>query len=509
MIKRTNAKQSTLDFNFTLCNDLSPTNRWVQLSDQIPWKELGAIYEESLSPDKGSPSIPSRVVIGALIIKHMKNLSDEETIEDIRENPYYQYFLGYSSFQDRQVFAPSLFVEIRNRLGKEKLGRINETFLGFTEEDVETDDPPDKESDNDDNKGMLIMDATAAPQDIAYPTDVGLLNEGREKLEKIIDTLWEPKPGGVKPRTYRWLAHEAYLLFSRKRKPKWKTIKKAIKQQLGYVRRNLKHIDILLESYQGRDIPLSYRQLRQLWIIKELFRQQDIMFKTNTRSIPDRIVSISQPYVRPIVRGKAKAHTEFGAKISAMIIDGNVILDRLSWDAYNESKDLIPAVERYKDRFGYYPESVNADKIYHTRKNAKYLKSLCIDFYGGKQLGRPPKNKTVQKKKHHKQESVKRNRIEGAFGLGKRRYGLGLVKAKTRQTSESWIAMVIFVMNVAAVYRDRIFSYFFLKIGHRIKIMHSMFLHTTVKLGEKWKSAWKVKTETRPVYGHYLQKLAF
>ncbi|MFQ6604496.1 MAG: hypothetical protein ACE5D8_02975, partial [Fidelibacterota bacterium] len=75
-----------------------------------------------------------------------------------------------------------------------------------------------------------------------------------------------------------------------------------------------------------------------------------------------------------------------------------------------------------------------------------------------------------QEKKHHKLESVKRNRIEGAFELSKRRYGLERVMAKTIRTSESWlptlklrqpwIAMVIFVMNVAGVCRDHIFSYF-------------------------------------------------
>ena len=361
MIKQTNTSQAAFDFNFTLCNSLSPNNRWFQLADQIPWEALGTIYEESLSMNEGAPTISSRVVIGALIIKHMKNLSDEETIEDIRENPYYQYFLGYSSFQYRQVFAPSLFVEIRKRLGFEKLQRINETFLGFTEGKAES---SDKDSDDPGHKGMLIMDATVAPQDITYPTDVGLLNESREKLEKIIDELWVPTPVKIKPRTYRQVAHKTYLDFSRRRKPQMKTIRKAIRGQLGYINRNLKHIETLLDIYSGKDFPLSHNQLRQLWIIKECYRQQDIMYKTETHSIPDRIVSISQPYVRPIVRGKSKAMTEFGAKLSASVIDGKVILDRLSWDAYNESEDLKPAVERYKERFGYSPESVNGDKIY-------------------------------------------------------------------------------------------------------------------------------------------------
>ena len=273
MIKQTNTNQAAFDFNFTLCNRLSSNNRWFQLAHQIPWEALGAIYEESLTIDKGAPTIPSRVVIGALIIKHMKNLSDEETIEDIRENPYCQYFLGYSSFQDRQIFAPSLFVEIRKRLGFEKLQRINETFLGFTEDKAEIDERSDKESDDPGYRGMLIMDATAAPQDIAYPTDVGLLNESREKLEKIIDALWIPSPGKVKPRTYRQVAHRKYLDFSRKRKPQMKTIRKAIRGQLGYINRDLNHIETLVDIYSGKDFPLSYTMLHQLWIIKECYRQ--------------------------------------------------------------------------------------------------------------------------------------------------------------------------------------------------------------------------------------------
>lgn len=503
MIKQTNTKQATFGFNFTFCKRLSYDNRWVRLADQIPWEVLGTIYEESLFLDKGAPTISSRVVIGALIIKHMKNLSDEETIEDIRENPYYQYFLGYSSFGDRQVFAPSLFVEIRKRLGSDKLQRINETFLGFTE--PEADSNEDKDSDDTGHKGMLIMDATAAPQDIAYPTDVGLLNEAREKLEEIIDELWTPEPGKIKPRTYRQKARTYYLSFNRKRSPRRKTVRKAIRKQLSYVLRDLGHIDILLDGYAQKDFPLSLKMQHQLWVIKELFRQQDIMYRMKTHSIPDRIVSISQPHVRPIVRGKARSKTEFGAKLSVSVIGGKVILDRLSWDAYNENEDLIPAVERYQERFGYYPKSVNADKIYWNRKNRYYLKSLGIEMYGGSPLGRPSKNRTLEEKKHQKLESVKRNRIEGAFGLGKRRYGLGLIMAKTRKASESWIAMVIFVMNVAGVYRNHILSYFFRNIRYKTGRLRSSSLHTLTKHLEILRTGWNIRTR----YITNLQNVAF
>ena len=444
----------------------------------------------------GAPSIPSRVVIGALILKHMKNLTDEEVIDDIRENPYYQYFLGFEDFQYRTVFVPSLFVEIRKRLGMEQLQEINELFLSKLSEKDDDQEPPepgksdsqksnkeqvdsstgnaaggesetDVEHSAEVRRGMLIMDATVAPSDIRYPTDVDLLNTAREQAEGLIDVLWQPESGGVKPRTYREVARKKYLAFTHQRKARRKKIRKAIRQQLGYLSRDLKHINRLLDDqvtvFPCSGSPLSYRQQRTLWIISELYRQQQWMYEHRTHIIQNRIVSIAQPYVRPIVRGKAGKQVELGAKLSGVIIDGNVYLDNLSWDAYNENSDMQGAVEKYKQRFGFYPESVNADNIYWSRENRRYLKEKNIAMYGGKPLGRPKRidELTPEEKREHKEKSKRRNWIEGKFGEGKRAYGLGLVMAKTQKTSESWIAMVIFVMNIARALRDLFLSHFY------------------------------------------------
>jgi len=166
-------------------------------------------------------------------------------------------------------------------------------------------------------------------------------------------------------------------------------------------------------------------------------------------------VSISQPHIRPIVRGKSRAPVEFGAKLSASVVEGNVYLDRIGWEAYNESVDLPVQVESYRDRFGFYPEVVITDKIYGNRNNRAYLNEHGIRF-SGVPLGRPIRDLTSYKKQkiRRQKEARVRNAIEGAFGVGKRRYGLGLVLAKLRETSENWIAMVLFVMNIAHWLRD-------------------------------------------------------
>ena len=150
------------------------------------------------------------------------------------------------------------------------------------------------------------MDATVAPADIKYPTDVNLLNEAREKTEAIIDTLHEPLRGEeVKVRTYRRRARQDYLRFAKKRKHTEREWRKAIGKQLRYVQRNVRHIQQLADRVKLSR--LSRRQVRDLWVVQELVRQQRQMHRERTHAVAGRIVSLSQPHVRPIVRGKLAA----------------------------------------------------------------------------------------------------------------------------------------------------------------------------------------------------------
>jgi hypothetical protein len=173
------------------------------------------------------------------------------------------------------------------------------------------------------------------------------------------------------------------------------------------------------------------------------------MLDHKSNRVDDRIVSIFQPHVRPIKRGKAGASTEFGAKISVSMVKGYSFVDRLSWDSYNESEDLKTQVQRFYQRFGCHPKSVHADKIYRTRENRRFCKEHGIRL-SGPALGRPPKEPTVSReiRKQVYQDEVARNAIEGKFGEGKRRYGLGRVMSKLANTSESAICLVFLVMNL-------------------------------------------------------------
>jgi hypothetical protein len=434
-------KQLTIQgFESPFSQKLSPNNRWVLLSRRIPWDELAGIYlKQFKKKPTGRPPLHPRLGIGSIIIKHMCNLDDRETVAQISENMYMQYFLGYSSFSPDSPFDPSLFVEFRKRLGDDVIAEMNERIVPLAHEgesdDQSDEDLPDSE---DQHKGAVIMDATACPQDIAYPTDLNLLSKARKISEQIIDIIYDKSLHKVKPRTYRKVARKKYLQTAQKKSPQRKTIRKAVGAQLRYLKRNLKSIDCLLDSYTI--FPLERKKQRQLMIIHTLYDQQKEMYDEHKHSVPDRIVSIHEPHVRPIVRGKLKAKVEFGSKIHVSLANGYAYLDTISWDAFNEGSFMMDYIEQYKKRFGYYPERVLADKIYCTRENRRKLKELNIKLVA-KPLGRP---KAVA---DHVRPG-ERNPIEGKFGQAKNAYGMNRIRARLKETSQSWIASIIMVLNL-------------------------------------------------------------
>jgi hypothetical protein len=285
------------------------------------------------------------------------------------------------------------------------------------------------------------------------------LNQARIITEKIIDKLYKLLAGCLKskPRTYRQLARKNYLLVAKQRRPRKKTRRAAIKKQLQYIRRNLSHIEELVN--QGASLSfLSKCEYKNFLVVAEVYRQQLWMYENKANRIEDRIVSINQPHIRPIVRGKAGASVEFGAKITASCVDEYVFLDHLSWDNFNESNNFIQRVEAYYKQTGYYPSSVHVDKIYRTRKNRAFCQEKGIRI-SGIPLGRPPKNISVETKKQAIEDERVRNCIEGKFGQGKRRFSLNRIITKLEETSRTSIAIIFLVMNLSQLLKEAVIAF--------------------------------------------------
>lgn len=433
------------DFNQPIGLKMNPENRWVKKSATIPWKEIEERYASLFPSGTGMPAKPLQMALGSLLIQKQYDYSDRELVEQIRENPYYQYFIGLPGYQDKAPFVPSLLVEFRKRLTDEILIEINEMIAQYNS----SDEPPagGGTDGNDDispeNKGTMILDATCAPQQISYPQDINLLNEARENLESILDTVCY-EYNYRRPRMYRQNARKDYLSLAKCRKRSSKKIQRAIKKQLQYVRRDLGYIDAFLET---DDVEFTEKQLRRIDVIREVFKQQEYMYRNKTHSVKNRIVSISQPYIRPIVRGKVKAPTEFGAKLDMSIDEkGYARLEKLSFDAYNEQDVLISSVKNYKTRTGHYPERVLVDQIYRNRGNIAFCKVHNIRI-SGPALGRPKKMSKEEKQQSYN-DSVDRIEVERGFSLAKRCYGLGLIRTKLDTTTRSSIALSIIAMNL-------------------------------------------------------------
>ena len=434
------------DFNQPIGLKMNPENRWVVKAASIPWFDIEQRYAGLFPSNTGVPAKPLQTALGSLIIQKQYGYSDRELVEQITENPYYQYFIGLPGYQDKAPFVPSLLVEFRKRLTEDILAEINEMIIEYNHPN---DPGPGSSSDSDDdngtteNQGTLILDATCAPQQISYPQDVNLLNEARENLESIIDTICY-EYNFSKPRMYRENARKDYLALAKCRKRTAKRIRKAVKKQLQYVKRDIGYVDRFLDS---EDVILSAKQLARLNVIRELFSQQEYMYKNNVHSVKDRIVSISQPYIRPIVRGKAKAPVEFGAKLDMSIDEhGMARLERLSFDAYNEADVLIGTIENYRKRTGHYPERVLVDQIYRNRANRAFCKAHDIRI-SGPALGRPRKL-TLEERKQSYTDNTDRIEVERGFSLAKRCFGLGLIRTKLDTTTRSSIALSLIAMNL-------------------------------------------------------------
>lgn len=461
---------SPQDFQISTSFHFDENNRWVILSNLIPWSEFEQEYASLFDEKMGAPAKSFRFALGSLLIQQILNITDRETIAQIQENPYLQYFLGLNCYEYKAPFDSSMLVYFRRRIKRELIDKINKQIVKQSLEAQELEKKNSETEKEEKNKGQLILDASCTPSDIKYPTDLGLLNHGREILNKIIDKLYKPLKGKLekKPRTDRKQARKSDLKVAKKKRVTDKERRKAIKKQLRYVAKNLGYIEDLIKKGSSLNL-LTKREKKSLEVIKKLWEQQQWMYDNNKRSIENRIVSIEQDYIRPIVRGKARQAVEFGAKISISYIDGYVFLDEISWDNFNESKYLQEQVEKYYEYMGYYPESIHVDKIYRTKGNRKYCKEKGIRMSGPK-LGRPGKNISQEEKKQAREDEKIRNRVEGKFGEGKRRYGLNLIKTKLKETSENKIAISVLAMNLMTLLAIVLRALFCIFLPKQLKI---------------------------------------
>ena len=268
---------------------LDKDNAWVKLADLVPWDEAEEAYARRFV-NNGHPAHPARIALGALIIKQKLQCSDEWTVRHVSENPYLQYFLGLKEYTSKCPFGASTMVEFRKRFPPEAIAALLAASAP-KEDQNDHNDHNDQNGGSGENKGTLIMDATCCPADISYPQDFQLLNEAREKLEHIVDVYCEAHKL-KKPRMRRRTARRDYLNLSKCKKRTAKKIREGVRKQLQYIRRD---IGFIVDIIRKTNLKVEEKVSNLLNTITTLYEQQLYMSENHVHTVPDRIVSISQP----------------------------------------------------------------------------------------------------------------------------------------------------------------------------------------------------------------------
>jgi len=485
MYHRDDSEQLTMEEFFQpFGGRLRKDNRWVCLAGIMPWEYIEDIYTKNLSEETGRPAISSRIAFGAIFIKEFCHLTDEGTVQELQENSYMQYFLGLHEFQAERLFDPSMMVHFRKRFPVEEVAKINEYVctgkwpeeqrnVDRNDDPEDGDEPPctggetgskasahkgkaspntskKKKARRKQNRGKLILDATVAPADIKYPTDIDLLNRSREHLETAVDILWPHVPHTSHKLPYSAKkARKSYLKLAKSKKWTRANCRRAIGEHLRYIELVSKHLRKLSSQVPDHET-LFPRWLRdRLAVIAVVYRQQKMMYDNDTHICEDRIVSLEQPHVRPIQRCKRPNPTEFGQKLHLSVVDGYTYLEQTSWSNFNEGSDLETAVEDYFRKFGCYPSAVLADRIYQTRRNKMFCAQLGIRL-SGPPLGRRKASEADTKiKRQIYRDACERNAIEGRNGNAKRRFGLDRLFSKRDKTAKTEAALIILAMNAS------------------------------------------------------------
>lgn len=460
MYKSTEERQiSFYSFNQSCGLQLDDQNEWVVLADRIKWEVMEEKYAAMFPSNTGRPAKPLRMALGALIIQKRRQLSDRALMKEIAENPYLQYFIGLEKFEQKEPFRATSLVAFRKRLSAEFLVEANEVFLADAEVTSEHRKKKISAESAEENFGTMILDATCSPSNIKYPQDFVLLNDAREKLEEMIDYFHKTYHPWKKPRTYRQVARKDYLALAKAKKRTTKMIRSTIRKQLECIRRDIGYI----EQYMAEGYELPKKYVDTYLTIQRLYEQQKYMFDNHTHKVENRIVSISQPWIRPIVRGKVKTPVEFGAKYDVSIDEkGHARLEKISFDPYNESTIFMDAVEHYRERTGHYPSRVLVDQIYRTRANRAYCKEHGIRISGPK-LGRPSNNTetNAEARQQEYEDAVDRIEVERFFSLAKRCSGAGLITTKLEETTLHAIALSVLVTNLFAIPSAPLFLLYF------------------------------------------------
>lgn len=410
-----------------------------KLYQTIPWGAISA----NLQIPKGTRGpiklLDGRGMVALMILKHYTCLSDKKLLERLNTDYAMQYFCGIELRNGKRIKDNAFVSCVRSFISKHfDLDTIQSLFIKHWKPEI-------KEPDT------ITIDATCYESYIRYPTDVKLLNECLrfiydKQIILICESLKIPKPILVK---YEALKKE-FLSFSKKKKKAKKQIKALISKLLKLLNHGLRSLRSIVEKNEKAKSKLNRVKISQ---IETIIEQQTFHYNNPQEPIKSRIVSIAKPHVRPIVRGKENKPVEFGVKVNKIQVGGLAIIQKASFDAFNECNTLIDSVEKLEQLLDIEVTKLGADQIYATNENRKYVSTEKIVTNFARKGPKPKNDPDSETRK--KLGIIRATNLEGSFGNEKNHYCLTKIKAKTKSNELTWLFFGIITSNVVRISEQR------------------------------------------------------
>ena len=395
---------------------------------------FGLVNKRQVPKRGAKPYFTPEGKVALMFLKTYTQLSAPKLMEQLNGNIHYQIFCGIRIDPEEPLTNYKLIDDIAKELAdKLKIQRLQDVL-------AEAWKPYMKDLDT------MYTDATCYESEMRYPTDQKLLWECVKKTYKIMCEV-SGRMGVHRPRTKYLDVEKACLSYRKQRKHSNTQTRKMTRRLLNLLGKILKEIR---RMERGCDVPelLTVKEKSLVDIITKVYRQQRNHFDSGDRreSIPDRIVSVSKPYVRPIVRGKEVKSVEFGAKCNNIMVDGISFIEKLSFNAFNEGTRLRHCVKMHRRLFGVDVKKVGGDAGYAGTDNRDFCKENGIQTSFVKR-GRPSQGKKETDYVRQELARVRATAMEGSFGTQKEHYAMRRIKARKKETEILYIFFGIHTAN--------------------------------------------------------------
>lgn len=418
-----------------------------QLHASLPIAQLAALLPKAKTAVGAKPWFDNYGKIALQFLKAYEGCSDARLLERLNTDWALQLFCGIQLKDNEQIKDEDVIWKARSfvahHLDKAKAQAV---LIRYWQPWMK-------------NLHLGLCDATCYESYIKFPTDVKLLWDCNEWLHGQIKRLYKAL-GQKRPRSkYKEQKHKQGV-YARLRRKTHKEERRRRRQLLGLCDKLLLQMGALLDGW-SRQVERDERlvdefTLQRYQLIGKIYQQQLFHYQHPSESVPQRIVSLFKPYLRPIVRGKENKRVEFGAKLNTWQVDGLNFIEYLDFEPFHEGIRLKQAIAFHHRYFGRLRQ-VGADDIYANNANRRYCSRLGLGT-SFKPKGRRKQDPLLRRQEDQARKAIATARstvLEGSYGNDKNHYGLRKIKARNECTEVAWIFFGMMTANAVKIAKRR------------------------------------------------------